>query len=62
MLRFVTLAASPNGANRVDDVFRAEPISFRDLRIAGVASAERPAFLEEVRSRGAVDRPVNAAA
>ncbi len=46
----------------MDDMLRRQPIAARDLGRSGVAAAERPAFSEQLRPGGAMDRAVDAAA
>ena len=48
--------ARPHGSRA-----RRKPVAARDLRLAGVAAAERAAFREKLRPGGAVDRAVDAA-
>jgi hypothetical protein len=46
----------------VDHVRGGQLAGAGDLRVAGVATAERPALLEQLRPGGPVDRAVDAAA
>ena len=46
----------------MDDMLRRQPIAARDLGRSGVAAAERPAFGEQLRPGGAMDRAIDAAA
>ncbi len=55
-------AAMPHRTDRVDDVLGLEPVAARDLGRAGLAAAERLAFLEQFRPGGAMDGAVDAAA
>src|SRR5262249_35655215 len=45
---------------RVDDMAGGEPISFRDLGVAGVAAVERSAFGQQVRPGRAMNGAINA--
>ncbi len=58
----VAAAAVPDRPDRMDHVPGLEPVALRDLRRAGLAAAERPAFGQQLRPRGAMDRAVDAAA
>jgi hypothetical protein len=58
-LRLAVLAALPDGADGVDDVLDRQPAGAGDLRVAGVAAAQRAALLQQLRSGGAVDRTVD---
>jgi hypothetical protein len=55
-------AAVPHGADRVDDIPARQTVALRDLRIARAAAAERAAFGQQFRPRGAVDAPVHSPA
>src|SRR5262245_6151926 len=55
-------AAMPDRADCVDDVTCRKSIGPGDLRIAGLATAERAAFFEQLWSGRAVDGAVHAAA
>ena len=55
-------APAPDRADRVDDEPRRQVAAGRRLRIAGHASAERPALGEDRRAAGTVDRTVDATA
>src|SRR5207248_3818094 len=61
-LRLAARPAVPDGADGVDHVLRRQPIAARDLRVAGGAAAERSAFAQQFRPRGAVDCAVDPAA
>src|SRR5262249_6179539 len=55
-------AAAPHRADGVDDVLGFQAIAAGDLGGTGVAAAERAAFGEKLRSGGAMDGTVDAAA
>ena len=55
-------AAVPDRTDGVNDVLGRQPITPRDLGGAGRAAAERSAFDKQFRSRGAMDRAVDATA
>ena len=55
------LTAVPHGAHGVDDVAARQAVRARDLCLAGPAAAQRPALLEQLRSRRTVDAAVHAA-
>src|SRR5262245_12114533 len=56
------VAAAPDRADRVNDVFRFEAIAPGNLGGAGVTAAERLTLSEKFRPRGAMDSAVDAAA
>jgi len=49
-------------AHRVDHLLGGEPIALGDSSLPGRAAADAATLLEELRSGGAVDRPVHAPA
>src|SRR5215467_3005409 len=53
---------APDRTDRVDDMPGLEPVAARDLRGSGLAAAERAAFRQQLRARGAMDRAVDPAA
>src|SRR5262249_46684257 len=53
------LAAAIDRADRVDHEARLEPVAARQLRIAGLAAAERAALREQLLAGRAVDRAVD---
>src|SRR5690606_1751802 len=53
--------AAPHGPDGVDHVARRQPVAPGDAHLAGRAAAEAPALLEQLGTRGAVDRAVDAA-
>jgi len=59
---FPASAAMPDRADGMDHVFGRQPVPACDLRIAGVAAAERTAFVQQLGPGGAVDGAVNATA
>src|SRR5579862_4372208 len=60
-LVFAALAAIPDWSNRVNDMAGSQPIAFADLGVAGLATTELAAFLEQPRPGRAMDRPIHAA-
>jgi len=56
------VAAMPDRADRVDDELHRQAMAAGDTRLAGRATAERPALLEQAGSGGTVDGAVHAAA
>src|SRR5215472_5278090 len=54
-------AALPDRPHRMDDVLRPQAVSAGDPGFAGGTAAERPAFLQKVPTRRAVDGTVDAA-
>src|SRR3954453_13912430 len=54
-------AAAPDRADGGEDVTGREVSPRRRFRVAGLAAAKLPALLEDGRSAGAVDRPVDTA-
>jgi hypothetical protein len=44
----------------VDDVLRGQAIAARDLRLAGLATTEQPALMDQVRSSCAMDGAIDA--
>ena len=48
-------AAMPHRADRVDDVFRLQPVAAGDLGAAGLAAAERFAFRQQLRPGRTMD-------
>ena len=54
--------AAPDRADRVDHMAGGQPIAARDPRLAGRAAADLAAFLEKLRTGGAMDGAVDAAA
>ena len=56
------VAAAPDRADRMNDVPGLEPIAAGDLGGTGVATAQRLAFGQQLRSGGAMDGAVDAAA
>ena len=59
---FAFAAAVPHRSDRMDHEARRQPVAARDLRVAGVAAAERAAFRQQLRARRAMDRAIDAAA
>jgi hypothetical protein len=55
-------AAVPHRSHGVNDVFRGQAIAARDPRLARRTPADRAALLEQLRTRRAMDRAVDAAA
>ena len=60
--RLAFAAAAPDRADGVDDVPRGQIVAAGQLRVAGRAAAEPPAFLQQPGPGRAVDRPVHPAA
>src|SRR5262249_28205116 len=56
------VAPAPDRTDRVDHVLGDKPVTARDLGRAGLAAAERAALAEQLRTGGAVDRAIDAAA
>jgi hypothetical protein len=56
---FTGPAAPPDGADRMNDLPRQEPVAPGDPGITGHAPVERPALREQLRARRAMDRAVN---
>ena len=61
-LRLAVRPAAPDRADGVDHELRRQPEAGRDLRVAGVASAEEAAGGDELGTGGAVDGAVDASA
>src|SRR5579884_1156832 len=61
-LGLATVAAAPNRTHGVNDKARRQPITLCDFCFARPTAAKRPAFLEQFRAGGAMNRAVNAAA
>lgn len=61
-LIFTLVAGIPDRSNRVDDMPRRQPIAGGDFSLAGLASAEGPAFGKKLRAGCAMDRSVDATA
>ena len=55
------LTAVPHRAHGVDDVAARQAVRAGDLGLAGSATAQRPALLEQLRPRRPVDAAINAA-
>ena len=60
-LRRIARAAVPDRPDRVDDVARRQSISLRELRVARLAAAQQAAFMQQLGSRGTVNRAIHAA-
>ena len=60
--RFPVFTALPDGADGVDDIPRFQAVAAGQLRLTGFAAMERPAFCQQLRPCGGVDRTVHAAA
>ena len=58
---FIAVAAVPDGADRVDDIFRRQAITARDFGFSCFAAAKLLAFLQKLRPGGAVDGAVHTA-
>ena len=58
----VLCATVPDRADRVDHMLCGQPVAAGDLRVAGGAAAERAAFGEQLRTRRAMDRAIDASA
>jgi len=54
--------AVPDRADGMNDIPRRKLIALGDLGVAGCAAAKRAAFGKQFRSRGAMDRAIDAAA
>src|ERR1039458_3213931 len=52
---FPVLAITPDRTNRMDDPLCRQPVASGDLRLAGRATAQLPAFLEQLRSGNATN-------
>jgi len=52
----------PDRSHGVNDELRGKFVSFGEFGIAGLATTERPAFFQKLRTGGAVNRAVNASA
>src|SRR5947207_5293538 len=61
-LRLTVVAAAPDRTDGVDHMLCRQPVPARDLRLAGLASAEETAFRDELRSRRAMNRAVDTTA
>src|SRR5262249_941499 len=61
-LRLAVPAAMPYRSHGMDYVLCRQPVALRDAGLPGRASAQGPAFFEQLRAGRAVDRPVHAAA
>ena len=51
-------APVPDRARRMDHIFGGKPVSLRDLCLSRLASVQRAAFSQQLRSGRAVDRAV----
>src|SRR4051812_33857441 len=51
----------PNRPHSMDHVLCPQPVAFCDLHVARLASVQLPAFAEQVRPRGAMNRPIDSA-
>ena len=58
---FPVRSAPPDGADGVNHVSARKAIAARQLRFAGSAAAQRPAFRQKLRPGGAMNRSVHAA-
>ena len=54
-------AAAPDGTYGVNHVLRGKQVTASDLCAAGLATAQRPAFRQQLRPGGSVDGAVDAA-
>src|SRR5439155_14444934 len=61
-LVLVMFAAVPNRTHRVDHPFGGQLVTFGDFGFAGRTAVEFAAFLQQLRSRGAVNSAVNSSA
>ena len=61
MFPLAVLTAVPHGADCVDHIFARQAVRAGELGLAGPAAAQRPALLEQLRSRRAVDAAIHAA-
>src|SRR6202030_4316104 len=61
-LAFALTAAVPDRTDGVNDVLGRQPMTPCDLGSTGRAAAERSAFDKQFRSRGAMDRTIDATA
>ena len=61
MFPLAALTAVPHRADGVDHIFARQAVRARDLGLAGPAASQRPALLEQLRSRRAVDSAIHAA-
>ena len=61
LLPLTALTAVPHRADGVDNVAARQAVSAGDLGLAGSAAAQRPALLEQLRSRRTVDAAIHAA-
>src|SRR4051812_10807402 len=57
---FAERPAIPHRAHGVDDVTRRQAVTPGDLRIAGVATVQQPAFVQQFRTGGAMNRAIHA--
>ena len=58
----MAFSSSPNRANCVNDKTRRQPKSASNFRFTGLATAERPAFCEQLRPGRAMNRTINSSA
>ena len=61
LLPLAVLTAVPHRTHGVDDVAARQSVRARDLGLAGPAAAARPALLEQLRPRRAMDAAIHAA-
>ena len=61
MFPLAVLTAVPHRAHGVDDVAARQAVRVRDLGLAGSATAQRSALLEQLRPRRPVDAAIHAA-
>ena len=54
-------AAVPHGTDGVDHIFAGQTIRPRDFGVAGLAAAQRPALVQQLRPRRSVNAAVHAA-
>jgi len=59
---FPAATTMPDRADGMDHVLGRQPVSASDLGVAGLAAAERAAFVKQFRAGRAVDGAVNTAA
>ena len=60
--RFPFIAAVPDRPDGVDHMPRQQPVASGDPGVPGFAAAQPGAFLQQLRTRGAVDRAIDTAA
>src|SRR5438477_5457997 len=58
-VRFACMSAAPYRSNRMDDVARRQTIAPRNAGFARRATADRPAFVQQLRPGGSVERSVD---